>query len=215
LSKLAKSYGLIPACYTRPTPTLSTTRRTLLERARDPGDQSAWRDLDATYRVLILRYARRLGLQAADAEDVRQVVMMSLARRLPGFVYRPEAGRFRDYLGSAVRNAVAKHFSRQIPDSLDLSLQEPTAPPGDDALWDEEWTLHHYRRAMNHIRTTFPSRSLVIFDALLAGEPVESLAQRFDTSAEAIYKIKQRLRDRLKERIALQVHAEEFSERPA
>jgi RNA polymerase sigma-70 factor (ECF subfamily) len=48
------------------------------------------------YAPLVHRYARRHGLQDADAADLAQDVMIQVARALRSFEYRPERGRFRD-----------------------------------------------------------------------------------------------------------------------
>lgn len=89
------------------------TRPSLLLRLRDPSDAAAWRDFDHTYRDLILGYCHARGLQLGDAEDIRQTVMMNLSKAAQGsFEYRPERGRFRNYLARIVQNAIRRHFSR-------------------------------------------------------------------------------------------------------
>src|SRR5262245_43365444 len=99
-----------------------TTRPSLLSRVRDTGNRSAWRDFDDRYGALIVHYCRACGLQHSDAEDVRQVVMLNLARSLPNFRYSRERGRFRSYLGRVVRNAVSQHLSR--PNRRGLPLDD-------------------------------------------------------------------------------------------
>lgn len=197
---------------------LDTTRPSLLERLRDGEDQSAWQEFDDRYRELILRYGRRSGLQPADAQDVRQMVMLSLSRALPNFVYRPELGRFRDYLGASVRNAIRKHRAKrgragEVPLS---EIDETRLESGDGAwveAWNEEWMLHHYRRAMKRVRRDVSEKSLAIFEGLLDGATVEELAETHGTSTDAVYKVKQRMRDRLKDVVAEQLAEEEFQER--
>jgi len=197
---------------------VDSTQSSLLSRVRDPANHEAWVQFDGKYRELIVRYCRARGLQPTDAEDVRQLVMMSLSKALPGFRYRPELGRFRDYLGRAVRNAVNKRFSRPgrsgellYTDQLDLP-SEAEAEAADEA-WDREWMLHHYRQAMASVRRDFESKSIEVFEGLLAGRPVVELAAAFGLSEQAVHKIKQRIRNRLRELIAAQIHEEEFPER--
>src|SRR3954469_2676729 len=91
----------------------TSTHPSLLERLRDAGDAAAWREFDRRYGELIVRYARARGLQQADAEDVRQAVLLSLSRSMPRFEYSPARGRFRHYLGRVVRNAVSRWGSRR------------------------------------------------------------------------------------------------------
>ncbi|MCP4770423.1 MAG: hypothetical protein GY879_03325 [Planctomycetes bacterium] len=52
-------------------------------------------------------------MQHADAENVRQTVMVNLSKATQGsFAYHPERGRFRNYLARMVQNAIHQHFSR-------------------------------------------------------------------------------------------------------
>jgi RNA polymerase sigma factor (sigma-70 family) len=141
-----------------------------------------------------------------------QMVLASLARTLPGFVYSPERGRFRDYLYRATRNAIARHSTRPIAHSgaLGVDLREDVrAEAGAERLWEQEWVAHHYRIAMGEIRATFVPRSVEIFDLSLEGLTVAELAARFEMSTQAVHKVRQRIRDRLQELLTAQVHAEE------
>jgi len=197
--------------------TSQSTHPSLLDRVRSLDDHAAWREFEARYRELILRYALRRGLEAHDAEDVLQAVLLRLARRLPSFEYRPEVGSFRSYLRRVVQNEIFHAFARPEPARLRVEDLEDTLPDdtGDDELWIEEWTQHHYRLAMAAVREDFPARSLGIFERLLAGDAPEGLARAHGISVEAVYKVKQRVRERLRERIERQVHEEEFRERRA
>ncbi len=191
-----------------------TTQPSLLSRVRDPANQAAWREFDAKYRELIIRYCRARSIQAADAEDVRQIAMTNLAKSLRAFEYRPERGRFRGYLGQVVRSAISRHFSRPERRSvaLDSGVLATVAGGSDgevDELWEQEWMRHHYRLAMQHVRTTFEARSIDIFDRLLTGDPVKTVAVDYDLTEQAVHKIKQRIRNRLKELIAGQIEEED------
>ncbi|MBI5865627.1 MAG: sigma-70 family RNA polymerase sigma factor, partial [Planctomycetes bacterium] len=147
-----------------------TTQPSLLARVRDPNDHAAWREFDAKYRDLILGYCRVRGLQPSDAEDVRQIVLLNLTRSLPGFEYDPQKGRFRHYLGRAVKNGIARHFERRQGDqAFDTAVLATAAAPDEierDQVWEHEWVDHHYRLAMATIRATFDPRSVEVFEAL-------------------------------------------------
>ena len=191
-----------------------TTQPSLLSRVRDPADQAAWREFDVKYRELILRYCRARGLQIADAEDVRQIGMTNLAKSLRSFEYDPSRGRFRGYLGQVVRSAISRHFSRpetrqRALDSGVLATAEAPDRGNTDELWEQEWVRHHYRLAMQQVRVTFDTKSVEMFDRLLAGDSVGQVAQDFETTTQAVHKVKQRIRDRLKELIATQIIEED------
>lgn len=195
------------------------THPSLLLRLRNPEDQDAWREFSAMYRDLIVGYCRRHGLQPADCDDILQVVWMNLAKGMPGFEYDPALGRFRDYLRRVVRSAIARHFSRPNPArcALDTTMLAVT-PAGDtdnDPNWEAEWVDHHYRLAMETVRRTFDARSVAIFDRLIAGDSVAVLATEFETTDQAIHKIKQRIRDRMAVLVEQQIHAEDQTDEPS
>ena len=189
-----------------------TTRPSLLLRVRDPADQTAWREFEATYRNLISRYCLGSGLQPTDRDDVCQLVWLNLAKGLRTFKYDPKRGRFRSYLRRVVRNAIAHHFSRhkRNPQALDtamLSVIPENSSP--DELWEKEWVAHHYRTAMATVRATFEPKSVQIFDRLLAGDSARDAAQAFGTSEQGVRKVKERIRKRLRELIDQQIRDED------
>lgn len=193
---------------------MDVTRASLLSRVRDTADHEAWREFERTYRDLVLRYCGRRGLQPMDSEDVLQRVLMKLARSLPRFAYDPARGRFRDYLYRAVRGAISDQAARleRAPTAVDSDVLDSAAIAAgapQDAAWEQEWSDHHYRLAMATLRSTFEPRSLEMFERLLAGSPVEVVAGEFATTAAAVHKVKQRVRDRMKELIQQQVQEED------
>ncbi|MHC4402267.1 MAG: RNA polymerase sigma factor [Planctomycetota bacterium] len=61
------------------------TRPTLLLRVRDAADGQAWSQFVRIYSPLVYRYARRRGLQDADAADVTQDVLQTVAGAIGRF----------------------------------------------------------------------------------------------------------------------------------
>ncbi len=186
----------------------------MLSRVRDSADDSAWREFDAKYRELILCYCRVRGLQTSDAEDVRQIAMANLAKSLRSFEYKPARGRFRGYLGQVVRSAISRHFKRPDREARALDTNVLVTVEADDAgdadeVWEREWVRHHYRLAMQTVRNAFDPKSVQMFDRLLAGDDVSRLASDFQTTTQAVHKVKQRIRDRLKELITDQIRQED------
>jgi RNA polymerase sigma-70 factor (ECF subfamily) len=191
-----------------------TTQASLLVRVRDCRDDAAWSRFDGKYRELIRRYCLRRGLSAADAEDVHQMAMAKLARALPAFRYDPVRGRFRDYLYRIVRSALCNHVARPKGEDPGVDIDgapEPqaSAPAPVDELWEQEWADHHYRLALEAARASFESRSLEMFERLVAGDPIEAVAAAFGATAQGVHKVKQRVRDRLRELIDQQIRDED------
>ena len=185
----------------------------MLIRLADLGDQVAWSQFDERYKDLILRYSRRRGLQPTDAEDVRQMVMLNLAKQFGGFTYDPNKGRFRDYLGRVVRNAIHRLF--RSPNAklrgLDTHVENEieAADSTLDDLWEEEWMHAHYRRALATVRSSADPKSVDVFQSLLDGATLDEAAADFGMKREAVQKVKQRMRQRLQSCVAAQLEEEE------
>ncbi len=64
---------------------MSTTPVSLLEQLRQPTAARAWPRFVELYAPLLYDWARRLGLQDADAADLVQDVFAILLRKLPEF----------------------------------------------------------------------------------------------------------------------------------
>lgn len=196
-----------------------STSTSLLSRLRDVGDHVAWQEFDARYRKLLLRYCWRRGMSHTDAEDIVQLVFAGIARSLPQFMYDPERGRFRDYLFCCVRNAILQwqrrpeRRHRPLDSAIDESLAHDWATARPDTAerqaWQAEWVAHHYRMALAAVARTFDRRSVELFERLVAGARPVALAQELGVSEDAIYKVRQRVRDRMRALIAQQVLEED------
>ncbi len=186
----------------------------MLSRLRDLADHTAWTQFDERYQGLILRYCQRKGLQPSDAEDVRQMVMLNLAKQLRTFQYDASKGRFRDYLGMVVRNSINRLFRSPNAKLAGLETRvenELVAEPDHalDDMWEEEWMAAHYRRALKSVRRDSDPKSVEAFELLLAGDSLDQVAEQLGMRRDAVQKVKQRMRDRLKACVDAQVAEEE------
>ncbi|MBU6411914.1 MAG: sigma-70 family RNA polymerase sigma factor [Planctomycetes bacterium] len=187
-------------------PLLGQTRATLLQRL-SASDNAAWAEFVLLYREAIIRFCLSRSLQLSDAEDIAQSVLTNLARTFPNFTYTPSRGRFRDYLFHCIRAEMSKLPNRSRPYQSDSTLYHKE--DDSDHSWEKEWVQHHFRLAMAAIQDTFEPKSVEIFERSLEGVSTQLLATEFSTSEDAVHKIRQRIRLRLKELITEQVAAEE------
>jgi RNA polymerase sigma factor (sigma-70 family) len=111
------------------------TRDSLILRLPTPSDAQAWREFIEIYEPLLFRFARRRGLQDADAREIAQNVFLSVARAVERWQPNKQQGRFRAWLFCIARNQlinfIAKHGKqRGSGDSTQLrllrELPEPT-----------------------------------------------------------------------------------------
>jgi RNA polymerase sigma-70 factor (ECF subfamily) len=195
-----------------------STQLTLIARLQDPKDERAWQGFESRYRGLVVRFAMRQALQPTDAEDVAQAVFASLLRSMPAFRLDPEKGRFRSYLFRVVRNEISRVRSqdaRPTGASAALLRGDGVVSGGDSArdsgvdpnerAFEEEWINHHFRLAMAEIRRTFAPESVAMFERLMRGEPVDAIAADCKTTPQAVHKVKQRIRDKMKALVERQI----------
>src|SRR5260370_38980214 len=82
------------------------TRASLLVRLRDGRDNEAWRQFVELYSAVVYGFARKRGLQDADAADVMQDVLRSVASAAGRLNYDPSRGSFRGWLYTIARNKI-------------------------------------------------------------------------------------------------------------
>src|SRR5437879_13586561 len=103
------------------------TRLSLLVRLRDARDDGAWLQFVDLYAPLVYGFARKHGLQDADAADLTQEVLQAVARAIGRLEYDPQRGSFRGWFFTVVRNKLRTFLSarrRQDPGSGDPGTQD-------------------------------------------------------------------------------------------
>src|SRR2546421_3867941 len=94
------------------------TRASLLVRLRDPHDEVAWMEFVDLYAPLVYGYARKQGLQDADAADLSQEVLRAVAGAVGRLEYDPGRGSFHNWLLTIVRRKLSnwRRARRARPD---------------------------------------------------------------------------------------------------
>src|SRR5438046_6721201 len=77
---------------------LIPTRESLLSRLKDWEDRESWQDFFDTYWRLIYGIARKAGLSDAEAQDIVQETVISVARKIEGFKYDPAVCSFKSWM---------------------------------------------------------------------------------------------------------------------
>lgn len=185
------------------------TRASLLVRIRDGNNHVAWNEFLQLYGPVVYGFARRRGLQDADAADLMQDVMRSISNAIGRLDYDRKHGTFRGWLFTVTRNKIFNFFSaRRIrpqgsgDTTTNLLLdQEPEANDGAD-----DWELEYQRRiaatAMERIRSEFQEKTWLAFRlTAMEGVAVADAVKQTGLSAGAIYVAKSRVLARLKEEV--------------
>jgi RNA polymerase sigma-70 factor (ECF subfamily) len=182
----------------------AVTRRTLLARVRDPADRAAWIEFHGLYAPLLLRYARSMGLARDDAEEVRDACLLSLARRMKTFEYRPERGRFKTWLYRIAHDKVVDLLRRRVPERAETRALAKLVDEGNDpdARFEAAWRAQELRRGLATVLRELRAgcdRDARAFRMLLHGTAAPAqIAARFEMSANQVYKVKSRVLSRVR-----------------
>jgi len=191
---------------------LLPTRRSLLSRLRDWDDQESWRDFFQTYWRLIYDVARKAGLGDAEAQEVVQETVISVAKQMPGFRYDPVRGRFKGWLLQITRRRIADLVRKRMQASgasggtpaETLSMEHvdhvPNPTGGDlEAIWDAEWEKHLFAAATQNIKQQVNPEHYQLFDLYVVQQwPVRKITATLGVSAGQIYLAKHRVSGLLK-----------------
>jgi RNA polymerase sigma-70 factor (ECF subfamily) len=183
---------------------MHTTSISLLQRLRDPGQPDAWARFAELYTPLLFYWARKAGLQEADAADLVQDVFATLVRKLPEFRY-DQGKSFRSWLRAVALN---KWRDRQrqkarLPAGADNGeLDEAAVPDGLESFWEEEHRHFLLRRALELMQAEFrPSTWKACWEHVFEGRPVAEVAAELGLTENAVYVAKFRVLRHLRQEL--------------
>ena len=186
------------------------TRASLLVRLRDPADADAWKEFARLYASVIYGFARKRGLQDADAADLMQEVLRSVAAAVGRLDYDPRKGTFRGWLYSITRNKVynflegRRRHPRGTGDSnAHQRLEEQPGREVDADDWDKEYERKAFAWAADRVRPEFqPSTWQAFWHTAVDGQSAKDVGHRLGLSPGAVYVAKSRVLARLKQEIS-------------
>src|SRR5438552_5806432 len=94
---------------------LIPTRASLINRQKNWQDQTSWQEFFDIYWKLIYAVARKAGLTDAEAQDVVQETMASVAKHMPTFQYDPAIGSFKGWLLKKTRWCIIDQLRKRGP----------------------------------------------------------------------------------------------------
>ena len=194
---------------------LIPTRATLLERLKDWQDQSSWQEFFDTYWKLIYGVARKAGLTDAEAQDVVQETILSVARHMPTFKYDPAIGSFKAWLLNMTRWRIIGQIRKRGPPGVHLRASKDTttgtritdqivdpASQNLDQLWEAEWQKALFDAAIAKVKRHIDPQKYQLFDFYVHQEwAAEKVAQTFGVPIEHVYLAKHRITELIKEEV--------------
>ena len=191
---------------------LIPTRASLIRRLKDWQDQPSWEEFFQTYWKLIYGVARKANLTDAEAQDVVQETMASVAKHMPTFRYDPAIGSFKAWLLNLARWRIIDQLRKRGP-LLEQRLLSGDSDRGTDPLqnivdpaslrlddlWDAEWESNLLEAANAKVRRRIDPQKYQVFDFYVnKAWPPEKVAERFNVSVDQVYVVKSRVTEAIR-----------------
>jgi len=183
------------------------TRQSLLSRLKSWDDQESWRDFFNTYWKLIYGAAVKSGLNDAEAQDVVQDTVITVAKKMEDFKYDPAVDSFKGWLLYLTRKRIALQYRRrerergghgQRPEAAEWTaeIEQLPDPAGVDleAIWNQEWERNLLDTAMARVKQQVNPKQFQMFNFYVLKEwPVGEVAKALGVTVAQVYLAKHRV----------------------
>lgn len=185
------------------------TRKSLLLRLKELGDDESWREFYSIYGRMIFGYALRYRLSHSEAEDVVQDVCVKLFRQILSFDYSPDQGHFRGWLKTVTKHAVIDYIRRKERRSGHFAeykrhtevLREEKTTAVDD-VWEAEWEKAVLDAAMQRVHLRISDQALQVFRLFaVENRPAAEVGETLGVEPNAVYACKHRVLKLIREEV--------------
>lgn len=196
---------------------LPDTQASLVLRLKNHTDADAWREFSQIYQPVVYRMIRNRGFQPADASEISQEMLLSVAKAINGWDPNRQKGSFRGWLFKIARNEMIdflKHKHRRTvsgggTDFLRRMNEAPDPRTPDSADFDHEYHRQVYHRAAKHVRSRVTDSTWEAFQrTAVDGEAVPTVAADLGLSVSAVYVARSRVMKQLQQRVKQSVNQE-------
>ena len=193
---------------------LVATRRSLVDRLRNWDDRKRWQEFFDTYWKLIYSAARKSGLTDAEAQEVVQETIITVAKKIDKLRYDPAIGSFKGWLLQITRWRIVDQFRKREPgaakrprspdDRFTATIERvPDSNAVDlDAVWEAEWQENLFAAAIARVKKKVEPKQFQIFDCYVRKEwPAQKVADQLRVKVGQVYLARHRVAALLKKEI--------------
>jgi RNA polymerase sigma-70 factor (ECF subfamily) len=178
-----------------------TATLSLLERLRQPDANEAWQRFVALHTPLLRFWARRLGVQNQDTEDLIQEVFAVVFQKLPEFRHACDHS-FRQWLRTVTRNKWIdlRRHNKRLQHADAAALAEVPAPAED--FWEKDYRRYLVKRALDLMQADFQATTWkACWEVVALGRPAAAVADELGLSVGAVHAARARVLARLREEL--------------
>ena len=157
-------------------PEFIPTRSSLSYPPKDWDDAESWQVFFNTYWKLIYNTAVKAGLSDAEAQDVVQDTVLSVAKKMHEFKYDAALGSFKGWLLQLTRWRILNQLKKRLhaeflqtraddvssETSLAERIPDPAAPDMEQ-FWEKEWQKNLIGAAIENVKQKINPRHYEIF----------------------------------------------------
>ncbi|WP_372845335.1 RNA polymerase sigma factor [Pontiella sp.] len=168
-------------------------------------DEKSWEEFVQVYRRYIYAIIRSMNISEHDTEDILQQVLINLWNSLPKMDYE-KINRFRSWLSTVTKNCVTDFIRKRTREAnrLEKASKDDTLTylksirlPEVNQIAEREWEIHLTNLALENIRPLFSGKAVDAFQMTLNGKSVEEIAAELDLKENSVYRLKNRVKERL------------------
>jgi RNA polymerase sigma-70 factor (ECF subfamily) len=151
------------------------TRHSLINRLKDWDDQKSWSDFFNTYWKFIYGVAVKAGLNDAEAQDVVQETVMTVAKKIKDFKVGAKRGSFKAWLTHTTKWRISDQFRKRSPAQAPAQPSDDTARTAtiervpdpaslqiDDA-WEKDWEQNLLEVALEKVKQRVDNDTFQMF----------------------------------------------------
>lgn len=182
--------------------TSDQTSISLLEQLRNNPGEPGWERLVEIYTPLLRGWLKRHEVQASDADDLIQDVLVVVSSELLNFQHSGRTGAFRAWLRTILTNRLrhwwrSRKYRPTVPGDTSFiqQLQQLDDPHSElSQLWDTEHDKHLTRQLLAIVEPEFSASTCQAFRRLaLEGQEPEQVASDLGISRNAAIIAKHRV----------------------
>jgi RNA polymerase sigma factor (sigma-70 family) len=198
-------------------PDPDATRSSLLRRLKNWDDHGGWQEFFDTYWKLIYAVAIKAGLSDAEAHDVVQETVVSVAKQMRADGYDRSKGTFKNWLFTITRRRIVDHLRRRKPEEVRRKHQGSPGTSSDtdtldrivdpasvelETIWSEEWKKNLVDVAIERVKAQISFKQFQIFDLyVLKDWPLRDVTRMLHVSATLVYVTKHRVNTLIKREV--------------
>ncbi len=191
------------------------TRASLLQRLKNWEDGASWAEFSQLYGRLIVNTARKAGLTDAEAEDVLQETLVSVARNIGNFEVGAQHGSFKGWLLKLARWRITDELRKRPPgmshrlrapgETAHTSTTDRLPDPASldlDAIWEADWEQNLMTIALERVKRHADPAHYQMFQLhVLQQWPAQRVVQSLRVKLSQVYFAKYKITHLLRQEV--------------